>query len=124
MTSGSPRLPIRPGAGMVWRLAVVGVALGVLLSSSVGRDSCLRHGASSTESASIDVHHGHGVDSSHAACPLCTAAPIGARTCPVAVTTAPDAAIAVARIDLRVEQAPPVTDAPLDYAPKTSPPIA
>lgn len=116
---------IRRGShALGWRLAVVGVALGLLLTAAVGRNGCLRHGFGVIDvpvaAASVETAPEH-AELGHAACPACAASSIGAGVVALA-TTDLDAPITAARLDLPDQQAPPTRDAPLDYAPKTSPP--
>jgi hypothetical protein len=119
---------LRSRRALAWRLAAVGIALGIVVASQVGRNGCLRHGASgaaiAVATASIDATPvEHGADGAHAACPLCTAAPIGPYAAPDSAP-APAPAIEVEAGDTPYLAAAHAAASPLEYAPKTSPPVA
>jgi hypothetical protein len=122
---------VRPTTTWALALVVSVAALAVQVTSQVGKNGCIRHGADGI--AAI----GHGVDhatpqleeartgeAAHAPCALC-AAPAPSSCSTAGTVTAP----AVARVagtdpvTLVPRRAAPEAP-PLDYAPKTSPPIA
>lgn len=116
-----PVARIRRGSVAAWRLAMVGVAVGVLLTAVVGRSGCYQHELhGGGVAAAIEVAADH-VDLHHPTCLGCAAAAMGAATIS-ASTTELAATERVADLDLSRWQAPSSGASTLRFAPKTSPP--